>query len=338
MKICLVCLGNICRSPMAEVVLRAKLAEVGLDAEVDSAGCNTGHAGQPMHAQALAALARRGYDGSAFRARQFYAFWDHDLILVMDNSNLEDLREMGIDSYLFGEFGGLGTMRIPDPFFGDADDFDYALYLIESAMPVVISRISDMIQNVNTASEQLASLVSRVDAALATVNPDIINQAAGMLLDCRRTGRTVFLCGNGGSAGLANHAACDLGIAGVRAMSLCVSSEVITAAGNDYGFDNVFASQLGRLSRDGDMLLAISSSGRSPDIIRALEYAADHGMRTITLTGFPGSSAHEKADAPIHFEAQPRDYGTVEASHQIILHALADYVKAKWSAASEASA
>src|SRR6202000_3058392 len=96
--VCLVCLGNICRSPMAEVVLRAELAEAGLAeaVTVDSAGTGDGHIGHPMDRRAQAELGRRGYDGSAHRARQIDSSWlpDRDLFLAMDRRNLADLRRM----------------------------------------------------------------------------------------------------------------------------------------------------------------------------------------------------------------------------------------------------
>src|SRR5580658_3487486 len=115
-RVCLVCLGNICRSPMAETVLRAALAEAGLDGAVvvDSAGTGDWHIGQRMNTGARAALATRGYDGSAHRARQIEPSWltRRDLVLAMDARNLADLRRMAgaKDSdriRLFGEVGGL---------------------------------------------------------------------------------------------------------------------------------------------------------------------------------------------------------------------------------------
>src|SRR5271170_6985056 len=97
-RVCLVCLGNICRSPMAETVLRASLAEAGLAEAVtlDSSGTGDWHIGEPMYAQARRSLARRGYDGSAHRARQFQASWvaDRDLVLAMDAGNLGTLRRL----------------------------------------------------------------------------------------------------------------------------------------------------------------------------------------------------------------------------------------------------
>src|ERR1700743_1999741 len=97
--VCLVCLGNICRSPMAEVVLRAELAEAGLAEGVTVASAGTGdwHIGHPMDRRAQAELGRRGYDGSAHRARQIDSSWlpDRDLFLAMDRRNLADPRRVG---------------------------------------------------------------------------------------------------------------------------------------------------------------------------------------------------------------------------------------------------
>ena len=110
-RICLVCLGNICRSPMAEVALTAELAAAGLaDAvAVDSAGTGDWHIGHQMERHAHAELARRGYDGSAHRARQVEPSWlaDRDLILAMDRHNLADLRRMAARA-------GIGGDRIVD--------------------------------------------------------------------------------------------------------------------------------------------------------------------------------------------------------------------------------
>jgi protein-tyrosine phosphatase len=165
-RVCLVCLGNICRSPMAETVLRAALAEAGLDGAVvvDSAGTGDWHIGQPMNSGARAALTSRGYDGSAHRARQIDPSWlaRRDLVLAMDARNLADLRRMagasGRDRIrLFGEVGGLrGRDRgglgdrggeadgaeIPDPYGGNEAEFGYVLDLLGRAAPVIASRLA----------------------------------------------------------------------------------------------------------------------------------------------------------------------------------------------------
>ena len=160
-RICLVCLGNICRSPMAETVLRAELAAAGLDGAVvvDSAGTGDWHVGGPMDRGAQAALARRGYDGSTHRARQFRPSWlaQRDLVLAMDARNLADLRRMargpgsqGDDRIrLFGEVSGLtqaGDGDIPDPWGGGPDEFGHVLDLLSAAAPVITSQLAQLVE------------------------------------------------------------------------------------------------------------------------------------------------------------------------------------------------
>jgi len=154
-RICLVCLGNYCRSPMAETVLRGTVEQAGLGRAVvvDSAGTGHWHVRQPMNQMAREALARRGYDGSAHRGRQLSPSWiaERDLFLAMDADNLADLRRMAAPAdadriRLFGEVGGLGNgSEIPDPYGGDAGEFDDVLGLITTAAPVIAVRISDLL-------------------------------------------------------------------------------------------------------------------------------------------------------------------------------------------------
>jgi len=152
-RVCLVCLGNICRSPMAEVVLRAQLTAAGLadQVTVDSAGTGGWHVGEPMNSGARAALARRGYDGQAHRARQFAALWlpGRDLFLAMDASNLKTLEPLfrtdppsSSRLRLFGEVTALHGADVPDPYGGDAAEFDRVLAMLETAMPTLVARLS----------------------------------------------------------------------------------------------------------------------------------------------------------------------------------------------------
>jgi protein-tyrosine phosphatase len=146
-RVAVVCLGNICRSPMADVVVNALLDEAGLrdDVEVTSAGTGTWHVGEPMDARAAAVLTRAGYDASTHRARHFDADWhDHDLILVMDHANLADvLADLPPDRHdrvrLFRSFdpevgAGVGPADVPgvpDPYYGGPDGFDEVLTVVE---------------------------------------------------------------------------------------------------------------------------------------------------------------------------------------------------------------
>jgi len=155
-RVCLVCLGNICRSPMAETVLRAELAAAGLDGAVvvDSAGTGDWHVGDTMDPGAREALASRGHDGSAHRARQFQPSWlpRRDLILAMDARNLADLRRMArredVDRIrLFGEVGGLTeTSDIPDPWGGGPEEFGHVLDLLGAAAPVIAARLARLVE------------------------------------------------------------------------------------------------------------------------------------------------------------------------------------------------
>jgi phosphoheptose isomerase len=176
------------------------------------------------------------------------------------------------------------------------------------------------------ASRRLADLAADVAKALRTVHPGAVDEAAALLLDARTHGSTVWVCGNGGSAGLANHAQCDLVKAGVRAVSLSASTEAVTAAANDFGYENAFSDQLIRMARDGDVLVAVSSSGKSPSIIRALAWAVVHGVASVALTGFDGGGAKERADVAVHVPCT--SYEVAETAHQAILHALAATVRA----------
>ncbi len=142
-RVCCVCLGNICRSPMAEVVLRAKLADAGLAGRVvvDSAGTGDWHVGQGMYHRARTQLGRRGYDGSAHRARQFDPSWlaERDLVLAMDAINLSALRRLARGDAehrirLFGEVAELDGLEVPDPYGGSPADFDRVLDMLESGM------------------------------------------------------------------------------------------------------------------------------------------------------------------------------------------------------------
>ncbi|MEU4287475.1 low molecular weight protein-tyrosine-phosphatase [Kribbella sp. NPDC026596] len=132
----IVCTGNICRSPIGEVVLRAKLAEAGIDdVEVTSSGTGAWHVGDRMDPRAAAVLRRHGYDGSAHRARQFRPGWfaDRDLVLAMDSGHLA---ELGGDARLFADDD------VPDPYYGDDADFDDVLAQIEKAADQWVGRLS----------------------------------------------------------------------------------------------------------------------------------------------------------------------------------------------------
>jgi phosphoheptose isomerase len=176
--------------------------------------------------------------------------------------------------------------------------------------------------------------------ALASVDPVAIEKAAGILLDAYVRGASVFSCGNGGSASIANHLQCDH-VKGVgngtdltpRVMSLTANVEILTAIANDLAFEEIFSHQLQLQARPGDVLFVISSSGRSANIVKALTWARASDLRTIALTGFDGGDARLLAEVAVHVGSA--NYGIVEDVHQTVMHALAQYIRQSRMAATE---
>jgi phosphoheptose isomerase len=193
-----------------------------------------------------------------------------------------------------------------------------------------------------SAASYFTAYTEEMTRAARSVEPAALDRAAAILLDAYRRGAGVFSCGNGGSASIANHLQCDH-VKGVqtgtdlspRVMSLSTNVEILTAIANDIGYEDVFACQLQSQSRPGDVLIAVSSSGRSPNIVRGLTWARDHGLRTIALTGFSGGEARVTAEVAIHVDCA--NYGVIEDLHQGIMHALAQYIRQSRMTADEIS-
>lgn len=147
----------------------------------------------------------------------------------------------------------------------------------------------------------------RLAAALKRLDLDAVERLAQALKSCWQSGRQVFLVGNGGSAGNAMHLANDYVYAlskrpgsGIRAHGLAANPSVVTCLANDEGYDSIYAIQLAVMARPGDVLIAFSGSGNSPNILRALEEAKRIGMTSFAVLGFSGGKAKALADVPIH--------------------------------------
>jgi D-sedoheptulose 7-phosphate isomerase/D-glycero-D-manno-heptose 1,7-bisphosphate phosphatase len=183
-----------------------------------------------------------------------------------------------------------------------------------------------------SAATYFSAYAEEMTRAASSVEGAAFTRAAAILLEAYTRGATVFSCGNGGSAAIANHLQCDhtknvrtATDLNPRVMSLSVNVELLTAIANDLAYEDVFRYQLQAQSGPGDVLVAVSSSGRSPNIVGALEWARDHGLRTIALTGFDGGDARTVAEVAIHVNGT--NYGVVEDLHQTIMHALAQYIR-----------
>jgi len=174
--------------------------------------------------------------------------------------------------------------------------------------------------------------VAELSRAFGTIDLEHISRAAEIIIDAHRRDAAVFACGNGGSASIANHLQCDH-VKGVRngtdltprVYSLSTNVELLSAIANDLGYDRIFEYQLQSQARPGDVLVAVSSSGRSPNIVRALDWAGANGMQTIALTGFEGGPASRRATVSIHVDSA--NYGIIEDAHQACMHLLAQYIR-----------
>jgi protein-tyrosine phosphatase len=154
-RIALVCLGNICRSPMAHVVVEHRIEEAGLAGRVDVESFGTGewHLGSPMDRRAAASLTGAGYDPSAHRSRLFPAAdgSSYDLVLAMDRANLAELTRMGVPNdrlRLFRDFDPApGDGEVPDPFYGGDDGFSDVLEMVERTAAGLVQTLQDQLAN-----------------------------------------------------------------------------------------------------------------------------------------------------------------------------------------------
>jgi D-sedoheptulose 7-phosphate isomerase len=166
--------------------------------------------------------------------------------------------------------------------------------------------------------------------AIDTVDLDRVQRAIEMLSRAREEGRHIFVCGNGGSASTASHFACDM-VKGAsfnrakrfRIMALTDSLPTLTAYSNDVDYDCVFVEQLKNFAQAGDVVIAISGSGNSPNVLRAVEYAAATGCRTIALTGRNGGKLAPLAE--LNIQVENGHMGRIEDGHMIVAHMIAYY-------------
>ena len=146
------------------------------------------------------------------------------------------------------------------------------------------------------------------------------------LLKSREQESVVYFIGNGGSASTASHFVNDLSIGTklldkpFRAISLCDNQSVITAIANDYGYENIFSKQLAILLKENDVVVAISASGNSPNIIQALNVAKNKGVVTVGLSAFDGGKLKELVDISVHVPTVQGAYGPSEDVHMILDH------------------
>lgn len=160
---------------------------------------------------------------------------------------------------------------------------------------------------------------------------DSIEAAAQMLIDCYRAGGKVLLCGNGGSAADAQHLAAELisrlklERAAIPALALTTNTSLLTAIGNDYKYDLVFVRQVEAFGKAGDVLIAISTSGESENVIKAVEFSRVQGIKSIALTGAKGGRLAEKVDLAIKIPSD--NVQRIQECHITVGHILCELIE-----------
>lgn len=182
--------------------------------------------------------------------------------------------------------------------------------------------------------------LERLQAEIGRVDPDEVRRLGDLVYGAWRDGRFVFIVGNGGSACTASHLAEDLGknclreedmakedCRRLKVMSLTDNVGWITALGNDLGYDQIFLQQLMQYGSAGDVLIAISGSGNSPNVLAAVDWANRHGLKTFGMTGFGGGKLKQIQQDGIHVPLD--DMGMVESVHLCIAHWVIDDLHAR---------
>ncbi|MCZ6608167.1 MAG: SIS domain-containing protein [Alphaproteobacteria bacterium] len=187
-------------------------------------------------------------------------------------------------------------------------------------------------QKFTSVAEYAAAYFGQSRAAQESVDGKKLEAAFKILDAAYGRGAQLYVCGNGGSASISNHLVCDHSKSGQtdtdikpKVISLSTNIEIITAIANDISYGDIFVYQLQTLAKEGDVLMTISSSGDSENVVRAAEWAKDQGLDVIALTGFDGGRTAKLATVNLHVAGD--NYGIIEDTHQGLMHILAQFIR-----------
>tara|TARA_Y100000816_G_scaffold288739_1_gene273866 strand:- start:412 stop:1023 length:612 start_codon:yes stop_codon:yes gene_type:complete len=185
-------------------------------------------------------------------------------------------------------------------------------------------------EDVSQFSENYIQYVSEV---IKNIDIENIKKFIEILLEAKQKKSTVYFIGNGGSASTASHFANDLAIGTnssknpLKVISLVDNNAIMTAIANDYGFEEVFLRQIKIYCKKDDVLVAISASGNSSNLISSIKFANSFGINTVALTSFDGGQLKNLARHCIHVPTELKEYGPAEDAHLIINHLVMSYLK-----------
>jgi D-sedoheptulose 7-phosphate isomerase len=194
--------------------------------------------------------------------------------------------------------------------------------------------MSNLTTKITSPQDSCYNYSSRLQYVLSNADWTGVSSLAESMEECWKAGRQVFFCGNGGSAGNAVHMANDFvyGVAkktggGIKATSLSSNQAVMTCFANDLGYDTIYSEQIAVFAQQGDILIALSGSGNSPNIVKGIEQAKLMGVKTYAILGFNGGRCKEVADVSIHFPVD--DMQIAEDMQLIVGHMLMQWLYTK---------
>jgi D-sedoheptulose 7-phosphate isomerase len=196
-----------------------------------------------------------------------------------------------------------------------------------------MNNLDQIFQENKSITDFSSAYLHYVGVVLSRISVDEIALFVEVLVAAREKETSIYFIGNGGSASTASHFANDLAIGtkawdkSFRAVSLCDNQAIIMAIGNDYGYDQVFSKQLEVLLRKDDVVVAISASGNSGNLIHAMEFAKKRGAITVGLTSFDGGKLRKIVDVSVHVPAEKGEYGPAEDGHLVLDHLIGSYLK-----------
>ncbi len=194
------------------------------------------------------------------------------------------------------------------------------------------NNLDKMFEKSKNTADFAKNYLAYLTQVISSLDTTAIGKFVDLVVDAREKGRQIFFIGNGGSAATASHFANDISI-GTRttrkpfkAMSLTDNVAILTALGNDEGYEYIFVKQLQNFANPNDVLVAISASGNSPNIIKALEFAKTNKMFIVGLSGFDGGKLKQMSDLAINVSTPKGEYGPVEDLHMVVDHLVGAYL------------
>jgi D-sedoheptulose 7-phosphate isomerase len=195
-----------------------------------------------------------------------------------------------------------------------------------------VNEIDEIYSEKLTIKDFSKSYLEYVSSVLGKISLDEIERFVESLLAARDRGSAIYFIGNGGSAATASHFANDIAIGTrlfdkpFRVMSLCDNQAVITAIANDDGYEQIFSRQLGVLLQKDDVVVAISASGNSENLLCAIKTAKQKGATTVGLTAFDGGTLRGVVDVSVHVPTNKGEYGPAEDGHMVLDHLVGSYL------------